>query len=211
MHAQISIQAEEFWLLPEKALYWPEQKTMVVADVHVGKAAHFRKNGVAMPVDAVQNELAVLTQLISQYAPKKLVFLGDLFHATPNVEWLALQQWLAELTGTEVLLVRGNHDIHVGDDMLAQLTIVHQLQQGNFIFTHEPLNEVSNGFYNLCGHIHPGVKLIGKGKQQLRLPCFHFTKNQGILPAFGSLTGAMPMATKNARVFAVASQKVLEV
>lgn len=206
------IHNQTFWLLSEKALFLPEHKTLVVADVHVGKAAHFRKNGVAMPVDAVQNELAVLSQLITQYVPDKLVFLGDLFHAAPNAEWQALQHWLAELPSTEAILVRGNHDTHVGEDISAQITVVNQWQQGNLLLTHEPLVGVPEGFYNICGHIHPGVRLVGKGKQQLRLPCFHFTKNQGILPAFDSLTGAVALPTKGAEVFAVvAGKQVLRV
>lgn len=203
------IHNQTFWLLPEKALFLPEHKTLVVADVHVGKAAHFRKNGVAMPVDAVQNELAILSQLITQYVPDKLVFLGDLFHAAPNAEWQALQHWLAERPGTEVILVRGNHDTHVGEDILAQITVVNQWQQGDLLFTHEPLVGVPNSLYNICGHLHPGVRLVGKGKQQLRLPCFHFTKNHGILPAFGSLTGAVALPTKHAQVYAVVNKSTV--
>lgn len=61
-----------------------------------------------------------------------------------------------------------------------------------FLFTHKPADEdiILNGCdYIFSGHVHPGVRLQGKGKQSLSLPCFHFTEKQCIMPAFGEFTG----------------------
>ena len=86
-------------------------------------------------------------------------------------------------------------------------------EQGPFILTHHPLKEeeVPEGLYNLCGHIHPAVYLRGRGKQGMKLPCFHFTTKQGVLPAFGEFTGTAIMRTKKKdQVFVVSGEKVIE-
>jgi metallophosphoesterase superfamily enzyme len=87
---------------------------------------------------------------------------------------------------------------------------VNELREGDLILTHEPMNEVPVGFYNLAGHLHPGVKLRGTGKQSVVLPCFYFSKHQGILPAFGSFTGiACLVPKKEDRVFVIAEDKII--
>ena len=35
----VQLAGEELWLLPEKAIYWPAQQALLIADVHFGKAA----------------------------------------------------------------------------------------------------------------------------------------------------------------------------
>ena len=85
------------------------------------------------------------------------------------------------------------------------------LVEAPFIFTHEPL-EIEHKLYNLAGHIHPGVRLKGKGNQQHRLPCFYFGKKSGILPAFGSFTGLATIKVKKEnRVFVITKTEVIKV
>ena len=79
-----------------------------------------------------------------------------------------------------------------------------------FLFTHEPLENKSN-YYNLAGHLHPGVKLRGKGKQTHRLACFYFDQNGGILPAFGAFTGLSTLPIKkDVQVFAIVEGQVMK-
>jgi metallophosphoesterase superfamily enzyme len=64
----------------------------------------------------------------------------------------------------------------------------------------------------LAGHLHPAVALGGPGRQRERLPCFLFGPRRGILPAFGSFTGAATVRpTAGERVFVVAGDEVLQV
>jgi metallophosphoesterase superfamily enzyme len=83
---------------------------------------------------------------------------------------------------------------------------------GPFLLSHHPMEAVPADRYNLAGHIHPGIRLSGLGRQRLRLPCFWFGKEQGLLPAFGSLTGTAPIeALAEDQVFVVTDEAVIEV
>ena len=81
----------------------------------------------------------------------------------------------------------------------------------SFILSHEPLDRVPEGYYNLAGHIHPGAHLRGKGRQVIKLPCFYFGADQALMPAFGEFTGlAKIKPRKGDQVFVVVEDKVLE-
>ena len=45
----IQLADEQLLLLPERALWWPQQKALVLSDVHFGKSATFRENGIPVP------------------------------------------------------------------------------------------------------------------------------------------------------------------
>src|SRR5207253_10548069 len=74
-------------LLPEKAIFWQEEKLLFMADVHLGKVNHFRKSGIAVPTKLVHDEIDRLSRLIDSYEPDSLCVLGDLFHSHRNKEW----------------------------------------------------------------------------------------------------------------------------
>ena len=83
---------------------------------------------------------------------------------------------------------------------------------GPFLLCHEPMEEAPTDSYVLCGHLHPGIRLVGKGRQSLRLPCFQFGPYQGILPAFGQFTGlAMIEPEEKDQIFAIAEDQVLPI
>jgi uncharacterized protein len=180
-------------LLPQKAIFWQEEKTLIVADVHLGKVGHFRKAGIAIPRSMEQEDLSMLSDLIHLYHPHKIIFLGDLFHSDLNNDWDWLVLWRDLFKDVELILVRGNHDI-IADKLYldAGFTLHDTYPIGPFLLVHEPMplkKIVQDTPYVISGHIHPGVKLKGKGRQFLTLPCFHFGKRQAILPAFGKFTG----------------------
>ena len=108
----------------------------------------------------------------------------------------------------------GNHDIMSTLQYERHSVKIHaeQLLIGNLLLTHEPMETSSPGVYNLSGHIHPGARLYGKGRQALVLPCFYFGKDQGILPAFGSFTGLYPVrVSKGDQVYVIADGEIIEV
>ena len=206
----VSIQEEELSLLPEKAIYWEAKKLLLIADLHLGKSMHFRKNGIAVPAKAENKNWEVLHQLFEHIQPERVNFLGDLFHSTYNQEWEVFTELITSYPNIRFELTLGNHDIL--DPTLyehSKLKVFDKLIEDPFIFTHEPL-ETKSDFYNLAGHIHPGVQLKGKGKQKHRLPCFYFGKTEGILPAFGSFTGLATIKVKKSdQVFVVAGKEVI--
>ena len=78
---------QDLLLLPQKAIFWQQEKALIAADVHLGKVGHFRKSGIAVPLNMEQNELGTLSDLIFQYKPQKLILLGDFFHSDMNSDW----------------------------------------------------------------------------------------------------------------------------
>ena len=200
-------------LLPEKALYWVEEKTLVIADIHLGKVGHFRKAGIGIPKQMEQDDLALISDLIFEYKPLKIIFLGDLFHSDMNSDWDWLVMWRSMFREIDIILVLGNHDI-LNKKFYSDLnfTLHNTLVIKPFLFSHEPLkvSELVNDIYVICGHIHPGVTLKGGARQLLTLPCFHFGARQAIIPAFGKFTGKVCVKNiKGDRVFAIAKNKVV--
>ena len=187
---EIDLHGERLVLLPQRALWWPAQRALVVSDVHAGKAAHFRKAGLPVPRTAFEADLARLDALVRHWQPAQLIATGDLFHSAHNREIDTFGAWRAQ-AGVHVRLVRGNHDV-LGADAYARLglEVVDQLALPPFCFRHHPPRpDERETLYALTGHLHPGVELRGPARQQLRLPCFYFAGRYAVLPAFSRLTG----------------------
>ena len=179
-------------LLPQRAAYLPEQGTLLVADAHIGKAVSFRKLGVPVPHGTTGETLERLSASIAVTGARRVVFLGDFLHsararATPTLA--ALSQWREGHADIELLLVRGNHDSHAGDppSSLGMRCVDEPLPFHGLALCHHP--QVVAGAYALAGHLHPGAALGGRANDRLRLPCFHFGGDVGVLPAFGAFTG----------------------
>lgn len=182
----------------------------MLADVHLGKVAHFRQSGIGIPAGAGHESFLMLHQLIQEKAPKRILFLGDLFHSRYNSDFEKFAQWRSQFPQIEFLLVMGNHEVETRAlyERLG-LTLFDQLELGPFSFTHEM---TSSDLFNLSGHVHPCVSLAGTGRQHVKVPCFWFGKTFGVLPAFGEFTGNHPVRPgEEERVFAVAGPKIFDV
>ena len=207
---------QDLLLLPQKAIYWQQEKALIAADVHLGKVGHFRKAGIAVPRDMEQNDLSVLSDLVDEHKAEKIIFLGDLFHSDMNADWQWFELWRQQFPKLQIILIKGNHDI-IDERHYHQLNILifPQLTVGPFLMLHHPLtNEAleQTNDYAFCGHIHPGISLVGKGRQGLTLPCFAFGDKQAILPSFGKFTGRVAIRnTKADKIFAVAKDKVIAI
>lgn len=202
---------ERMILLSDKAIYLPDHGMLLIADLHFGKIEHFRKNGIALPPSAARRDIAKLSKLIAKSPAQKIIFMGDLFHSDYNDAWLAFKEMIGAYPDRTFHLIVGNHDIlHV--DLYDGMVISHEMEVNNLVLTHEPLDVIMDGKYNLCGHIHPGVRLRGRGMQSVRVPCFYFGKYTGILPSFGTFTGTHILRPiKGDKVFVVQDDEVIEV
>jgi DNA ligase-associated metallophosphoesterase len=206
-------------LLPQRALWWASEKTLLVADVHLGKGATFRALGQPLPRGGSSGDLQRLSALVAQLQAQRLVVLGDFWHSrqgfTPTL-FHALQQWRRKHEQLQMLLVRGNHDRAISKGSIPASLGIELVDEpfplaSSLYACHAPLLQVpglppsgGNGTSNksparvsanapeafyLAGHLHPAVRLMGKGHDSSRLPCFVLQAGQLVLPAFGSLTG----------------------
>jgi uncharacterized protein len=189
--------APDILLLPGRAALVPASRTLLVADLHLGKAATFRRAGIPVPEGSAQRDLERLGQLVADHDVRRLVVLGDLFHAkvgcTPQVftEFVALRSQIAD---TAVVLVLGNHDRAVGR-LPASLEIdacVPSLDEPPFHFVHEPATDVTasdRDLFTVAGHLHPTVSIRSPSGDRLADRCFVAEPSVLVLPAFGSFTG----------------------
>lgn len=188
------IKDQTFWLSASRTIFWEEQQTLILSDLHFGKTGHFRKAGIAVPQSVYKEDLQRLLDLIHYFKPNKIIAVGDLFHSKVNLELNLFKRWRKDFQGLDFVLVKGNHDI-LNDGWYedAEIQVTNELLLGDVLFIHQHC-ETREDVFTFCGHIHPGVIINGLGKQSLRFPCFYFTESQCILPAYSKFTG---MATIN--------------
>jgi len=210
MNFNIKIRYQDFVLHPYGAVYWPEQEVLMVADVHLGKVSHFRKYGSAVPIEAITQNFNKLNELRKEFDPEHIVFLGDLFHSSINLEWNIFEEWIDSIDN-QVYLIIGNHDIisPLKYEALG-IKIFPDIQVAGFHLSHHP--EDLEEYFNICGHIHPGFKMRGNGKQLIKISCFFKSQNQMILPAFGEFTGNYFMKPEEGdQIFAITGKEVIPV
>ena len=193
---------ESLCLLPERALWWPAQRTLFLADLHLGKAATYRALGQPVPGGTTQENLARLDALIARHAPRQIVFLGDFLHAAhARTVLAAVEAWRTRHADVAMTLVRGNHDSRAGDPPAAlRIDVVEEPHlMGPFACCHHPQAHATH--FVLAGHLHPACKLYGPGRDSVRLPCFVSDAQQAVLPAFGEFTGGWLMEAAPGRRF----------
>lgn len=212
--ATVEIHGEALRLLPERAIYWERLNTLLIADLHLGKAATFRAYRVPLPEGNAAADLERLTQALARTEARTLLILGDLIHAAKGRDEQTLQlfqDWRAKHEALDMMLVRGNHDQRAGDPPAAWniRSVDAPTTVSNFVLSHIPV-EPEFG-YALVGHVHPAVQLKGKARQTLKLPCFLFGAHCGILPAFGSfIDHSLIKLRMGERVFAIAHNDIVE-
>lgn len=201
------------WLLPQRAAWLPEVGLLMVADVHFGKAASFRRLGVPVPRGTTEANLARLDELISGLPDQReIVFLGDFLHAASGrapATLQALQAWRDRHAGLALTLVRGNHDSHAGDPpaALGIEVVAEPWLHAGLALCHDPATPRPQGLTAVAGHLHP-VARLGRGFDTLRLPCFH-ARGDGVLvlPAFGEFTGGALVRPKVGETLYLATEE----
>ena len=187
---EITIRNQRVLLSAERTAFFSDQSTLVLADLHLGKAGHFRKNGLPIPQNVSIKDVDRLFSQIDLYSPQHVVVAGDFFHAQLNNEVKLIQHQISNYNHVHFHLVRGNHDRWHNEryeKLGFQLWNDHYAIHDEIIVRHEAITEDVQ--FQISGHIHPGIILEGRGRQYMRLPCFHYNDNTLILPAFSLFTG----------------------
>lgn len=207
-----------FWMSPDRSLFWEEQNTLIISDLHLGKSGHFRKAGIAIPQKIYITDLQRLMAALYSYKAERLIIVGDFTHSHMNKEMDLFTKWRRDFSQLQIDLVKGNHDILDDEWYEDNSIILHpwQLEIGPFCFRHEDkryqkVYANSKALYTFSGHLHPAYRLKGKGRQSLKFPCFYFRKDSCILPAFSHFTGGYPVEPeKEETVFAIVENEVMK-
>jgi DNA ligase-associated metallophosphoesterase len=218
----LTLAGERVQLLPERALWHPASRTLVVADVHWGKGATFRAAGIPVPRGTTADDLARLDTALDATGAERLLVLGDLVHSAAGWRDSALapvRAWRARRSSLPLLLVRGNHDVRSGAPpadlditdagegfALGGITCVHDADAtGNATGS-------EHARFRLAGHVHPTVSLSGRGGSRVRLPAFVIGDARALLPAFSTFTGSGAWARLDGdAAFVIADGAVLPV
>jgi uncharacterized protein len=211
---EIIIRGEELVLSERRALYWKREQALVIADMHLGKAAHFRQFGIPVSSGLLTADLERLSSLIAEFQPKQLIVAGDMFHHQDhNTDLEIFASWRNAFDGLKIVLVQGNHDrlktlqyMHMDIELYKPNLSLHPFQ-----FIHE-YTEPNENYFSISGHIHPGVLLRGSAKQAMKLPCFAVGENQLVLPAFSLFTGLdVNYCVEECDFYAIGEGKVFKV
>jgi len=174
---------------PGGALYWPDEKLLVVADLHLEKGSAFARRGVLLPPYDTAATLARLAILIERHAPRIVIALGDSFHDghgparmhhTDRASLRALQR------GREWIWIAGNHDPELPEDVGGDRVDV--LALGPLTFRHEPSDDAADG--EIAGHLHPVARVAQRGRAVSRR-CFAGDGRRMVMPAFGAYAGGL--------------------
>jgi uncharacterized protein len=174
---------------PAGALYWPDERLLVVADLHLEKGSAFAKRGVLLPPYDTATTLAGLARLVEHYVPRVLVALGDSFHDDhgplrmsdlDRIKLKGLQR------GRDWVWIAGNHDPELPEDIGGRFADA--LAFGALTFRHEPSKNAQDG--EIAGHLHPVARVAQRGRAVSRR-CFASDGRRLVMPAFGAYAGGL--------------------
>ena len=202
-------------LLAWRGIYWADQRTLFVADTHLGKEATFRRHSIPIPRGSSGDTLSLIADMLSMTGARRLVILGDMFHARSSLSADLsdeLSKFFDAQRHVQIRLVLGNHDRGV-DKLIDHWPIeivTPGTRLGPTVLQHEPKVVPEDASLMLCGHVHPAVK-VGSSVDQVRLPCFWLTQNRLVLPALGKFTGGHTIRPNSSdRTWVVAENRVME-
>ncbi|MCP5084827.1 MAG: ligase-associated DNA damage response endonuclease PdeM [Alphaproteobacteria bacterium] len=187
-----SIKLGDTQLVPDLsgALWLPDTRTVLVADLHFEKGSSFAAKGVHLPPYDTGSTLTMLEQVVARYAPDRMISLGDSFHddtSRARMSQVDVER-IRVLTGrTEFIWITGNHDTSPPEDLGG--TIAGQLTIGELNLQHEPSGGLSFS-PEVSGHLHP-VAAVSRRGRRLRRRCFACDGARLVMPAFGAFTGGL--------------------
>tara|TARA_B100000575_G_scaffold96934_1_gene77319 strand:- start:314 stop:967 length:654 start_codon:yes stop_codon:yes gene_type:complete len=204
---------EEFYAYPNKSLYWKRLKTLIVADLHLGKSISYAKNKQFLPPYDTKEILNKLFIILDEIKPSRLIIVGDLLHdvfstlSLKDKDHKDLSQYMGN---TNFIWIKGNHDKNIKIEGFQNFA---NYEIDKFLFTHIP---IQTSLFQICGHYHPKVKILHRGKTMFKTSFVHNEKIF-ILPSFGILTGGLDiksrqinevLGNKNLNIYPVGQNKV---
>lgn len=204
---KITFGGHDLLLHPSGALYWPEEKLLVVSDMHLEKGSHFALKGFFLPPYDSHRTLSLLSDVIRMINPARLLLLGDAFHDAKGYARMGAKELglFEKLRTVDPIWIRGNHD---GDFVPDGFLGMEEYSLRGLTFRHEP---IQGGAQEISGHLHPKVEIGRSGR-----PCFIENGSKMIMPAFGAYTGGLFVTHKaiaahmgaNSRIYALGNEKV---
>lgn len=183
----LHLRGEMLTPLPEGALWWASQKTLIVSDLHLEKGSSFAARGQMLPPYDTRATLAIVSALVQDLSPDRVISLGDSFHdgkAETRMDVEDAERVRALTAQTDWVWVEGNHDPDPPAHLGGRPSKV--LRMSDLVFRHEPTGESGE----IAGHLHPCAKVLSRVRA-LRRRCFATDGERLIMPALGAFTGGL--------------------
>lgn len=171
------------------ALFWPGERALIVADLHLEKASASAARGRLLPPYDTRETLLKLAGAIDRFEPAIVIALGDSLHDTDGAgrmsdDDLAILHMLQE--DRTWIWVVGNHDPAVAPRLGGEVCA--ELRLEGITLRHEP--RTGRMTHEIAAHLHPAARVSMFG-HTIRRPCFVGNGRRLVLPAFGSFTGGL--------------------
>jgi len=186
-HGALEISGVSFVADLSGALFWQQQRLLVVSDLHLEKGSSFAARGVLLPPYDTVATLGRLASVIARHDPAIVIALGDSFHdrnaherlSAPDRDAIAALQ-----TRRDWIWISGNHDPALPSDLGG--VVASEVAVGPIAFRHEP----TGAFGEIAGHLHPKARVATRGRAMERR-CFACDGERAVMPAFGAYTGGL--------------------
>lgn len=195
---EIALAGARLVLDPAGVLWWPAERALIVADLHLEKGSAFAARGVPLPPYDSRATLSLLERVVARWNPRTIIALGDSFHDRGAAGRLGEEERasLASLArGRDMVWIAGNHDpepmpglagMHVSELRIGPLTLRHEPAG--------PLPAMGDGRQavpgEVAGHFHPVARLVLRGRS-LRRRCFATDGRRLVMPALGAYAGGL--------------------
>jgi hypothetical protein len=198
IECSVTVNGEHLVLDTAGALWWPEARTLVFADLHFEKGSAFARSGQMLPPYDTRTTLRRMGSLIARYSPGRVIALGDSFHDRNGPERLDESERDSLIRfgqAAEWIWIAGNHDptppAWLGGRICEEVAI------GGLLFRHEPSPAPAAG--EIAGHLHPCKHVVRRGRT-IRRRCFASDGSRLVMPAFGAYAGGLDVRERAVRM-----------
>ncbi|MCC6231732.1 MAG: metallophosphoesterase family protein, partial [Verrucomicrobiales bacterium] len=192
------------WLDARRAVWLEGHRALLVADVHLGYVWAERQRGALLPL--VEEDAGPrLLELARAYPVERVIFLGDVVHATARNHVLEDElRGVLETLGqcAELTFVLGNHDEQLPamlERVGARQSTTRRLRLGSHVLVHgdavgweEVSGELAGEGMVFSGHEHPAVRLGDGVATEVKVPAFVVGPRHVVLPAFSRWSAGQP-------------------
>jgi uncharacterized protein len=185
--ASIEIAGVPFTADASGALFWDDERLLIVSDLHLEKGSSFATRGILLPPWDTAATLAQLATVITRYDPRTVIALGDSFHdedaharvSDPDRETIAAMQ-----AGRDWIWIEGNHDPKPPDSL--QGSVASEIAIGPICFRHQPTGAAGE----IAGHLHPKARVTTRARS-IERRCIASDGVRAVMPSFGAYTGGL--------------------